>query len=169
MTNGGMTTKGVNQPIWRVESEQFRFMSQFSRGDSEMVEAPHAGWSAVSLNHSCLGCIPERFARGKNGIGLWGTAAATNWRIIWPRLTPNKAKRLYASPGLTRCSQCRCRIKSASGARFAADLIDRDHRPSLVVQRLPLGRCKLPGMAVNDFEGERNHTVGIALRIECVE
>lgn len=69
-----MTTKGVNQPIWRVESEQFlRFMSQFLRGDSEMVEAPHAGWSAVStqylqcraLNHACLGCIPERFARGK--------------------------------------------------------------------------------------------------------
>ncbi|OCS48276.1 hypothetical protein BEK68_01005 [Ralstonia pickettii] len=47
-----MTTKGVDQPIWRVESEQFRFMSQFLRGDSEMVEAPHAGWSTVSM--SCI-------------------------------------------------------------------------------------------------------------------
>jgi hypothetical protein len=48
-----MTTKGVDQPIWQVESEQFlRFMRQFLRGDSEMVDAPHAGWSAVST-HIC--------------------------------------------------------------------------------------------------------------------
>lgn len=166
-----MTTKGMDQPSWRVESEQFRFMSQFFRGASEMW-TPHAGWSAVSM--SCIEpLLPRMHTRTvrpwqKNGIGLWGTAA-TNWRIIWPRLTPNKAKRLYASPGLTRRSQCRSRTKSASGARFATDLIDGDHRPALVVQRLSLGRRKLPGMAVNDFEGEWNHAVGIALRIKCVE